>query len=43
MRADRERQADFHAFAAFRCPDFCAAAFGHDEGRVNEAFSFVQR
>src|ERR1700722_9070750 len=49
MRADRKRQSvaidyrhDFHAFSAFGEPDFCSAAFGHDEGCVDEAFPLVQ-
>jgi hypothetical protein len=33
---------DFHAFSALRGSDLRAAALGHDEGRVNEAFFFVQ-
>src|SRR6266705_2750386 len=49
MRADRKRQSmaidnrhDFHAFSALRGSDLRAAALGHNEGRVNEAFFFVQ-
>ena len=49
MRADRKRQSmainnrhDFHAFSALRGSDLRAAALGHNEGRVNEAFLFVQ-
>ena len=33
---------DFHAFSALRGSDLRAAALGHNEGRVNEAFLFVQ-
>jgi hypothetical protein len=49
VRADRERQAmaidnrhDFHAFSAFGGSDIGPATFRHNEGRVDEAFFFVQ-
>src|SRR5262245_53219092 len=34
---------DFHAFSTFRCPNLCPATLGHPEGRVDEAFFFIQR
>ena len=49
VRADRERQSmaihnrhDFHAFSALCGSDLCPAAFRHNEGRVNEAFFFIE-
>ena len=49
MRTDRERQAmaidnrhDFHAFSAFGGSDIGAAAFRHNEGRVDEALFFIE-
>ena len=32
---------DFHAFSALRGSDLRSAAFGHNEGRVDEAFFFI--
>src|SRR6266498_3574769 len=34
---------DFHAFSAFGGADFCSTTFGHNKGRVDEAFFLVQR
>src|SRR6266480_1343884 len=34
---------DFHAFSAFGGADFCPTTFGHNKGRVDEAFFLVQR
>ena len=34
---------DFHAFSALRWSDFRPATFGHNEGRIDEAFFFIQR
>jgi len=49
MRAHRKRQPmtidyrhDFHAFSALCCSDFCATAFTHHKGRIDEAFFFVE-
>jgi len=33
---------DFHAFSALCGCDLCPAAFRHNEGRVNEAFFFIE-
>jgi hypothetical protein len=33
---------DFHAFSTLCGSDLCPAAFGHNEGRVNEAFFFIE-
>jgi hypothetical protein len=33
---------DFHAFSALCGSDLRAAAFRHNEGRVNEAFFFIE-
>src|SRR3974377_2044975 len=33
---------DFHAFSALCGSDLCPAAFRHNEGRINEAFFFIE-
>ena len=34
---------DFHAFSALRLANFRPTAFGHYEGRIDEAFFFIER